>query len=429
MSKTSTFYDLTNQNYGQVRSKYNYYTDQQNAYAAMITQSSFNVKSIELLPFKAEYQAANGYGVKYISAFKNFDEEEQPMRLMLLMHNLNWENQTTIPQSAIDYYNKVDYNFKEADILSNRAYWIIDELDGIAGLLSGPISNIVADYIYKLKDSIYNYNQFIEYGPDPYTNVDAYDNLDAIVQDLNNLIDFRDNAISILQSQQDYEREMDAYMADYDAYQRWLNDQTADSSEEPTTPQEQPKTQQKPIQSGDQYVQSKTHTGAVGKTNLYYRNINDNPELAQITSLPDFITNSTIIVYDNNGLLFCDIKYHGKSYNKILITTDIKRGIKSEAGLKLLQQYEELKSRLQPGQYIIANPSTISRTKGRIVVHYENGNVVKRSLMSTDLIGSGQNAIYDVEMSQRYGLAGYVDKGQAVTWEKVILRIFLQMYR
>jgi hypothetical protein len=42
----------------------------------MITQSSFNVKSIELLPFKAEYQAANGYGVKYISAFKNFDEGE-----------------------------------------------------------------------------------------------------------------------------------------------------------------------------------------------------------------------------------------------------------------------------------------------------------------------------------------------------------------
>jgi hypothetical protein len=36
--------------------------------------------------------------------------------------------------------------------------------------------------------------------------------------------------------------------------------------------------------------------------------------------------------------------------------------------------------------------------------------------MSTDLIGSGQNAIYDVEMSQKYGLAGYVDKGQAVTW-------------
>lgn len=416
MSKTSTFYDLTNQNYGQVRSKYNYYTDQQNAYAAMITQSSFNVKSIELLPFKAEYQAANGYGVKYISAFKNFDEGEQPMRLMLLMHNLNWENQTTIPQSAIDYYNKVDYNFKEADILSNRADQIINELDGIAGLLSGSISNIVADYIYKLRDSIYNYHQFIEQGEDPYTNVDAYDVLDAIVQDLNSLIDFRDNAINILQSQQAYEREMDAYMADYDAYQRWINDQTADSSEEPTTPQEQPKTQQKPIQSGYQYVQSKTHTGAVGKTNLYYRNINDNPELAQITSLPDFITNSTVTVYDNKGLLFCDIKYHGKSYNKILITTDIKRGIKSEAGLKLLQQYEELKSRLQPGQYIIANPSTISRTKGRIVVHYENGNVVKRSLMSTDLIGSGQNAIYDVEMSQKYGLAGYVDKGQAVTW-------------
>lgn len=417
LNRINPFYDITNAPFGQVRSKYQYYTDQQNWYAMMITSEFSNdVKSIELLPFEVHYRGKNGIGVDYIQSVENFKDGEKPMRLMLLSRNAGWNNQTVIPQNEIDYAQKVDHMFNQADGLSQRLQMLSEDLQGILESITD-IPEAVANYLQKIQENVYNYHGFIEADDfSPYDNIDAFDNLQAIINGFNNLINQYDSIRSQVDAQYSYEAQMAAYAAEYDAYQRWLDDHTADSLNEPPAPPKQP---QKPTQpssgEGDAYVPSKTHFGAHGRTLLYYKHVQADPELTQATTAPDFITNAKIYVGDKNGSLYCDIEYHGKIYKNIWITTKDNR-VESEAGKKLWDQYNRLRQSLQPGQKIIADPATMTRTKGRIVVHYENGKVVRRSIAATDLIGTGQNAIYDVEMSTQYGLAGYVDKGQAVTW-------------
>lgn len=481
----SPFYDvrpgITFRGSKNIRSQFDFYTDQQNAYRLMATSElALNIRGVEILPVvrkmtehnSAQTGTAPGiislsnfdlYELHYFGKVKGFQTKEdaeayalelgisnpdirkgQPKRLILFLRNPSWKPFKEMVTSSEDFNKTVKENIDAVNALLDGIHAAITSInDMLAQLPYDKRIPIVAKYIEDAQSIANQATDLIRKDEfDPYTNVDDFDNLKRIRQDMEAISNDKFEAVKdVVKAAYDEQIEMQHQHDNEEAsYQDWYYRQLSEEDEgilgwtdddykaaidarnyfdgldADKMPPKGPKGPSKPIQpidkSGGVYAKSKTHNGAFDNTNLFYKTIDADPELSAITLAPDFITAGKFEVFKgDNGKLYCQIHYHGKVYKRILIAT----GFRPEQQAKLNELIKRFDAIDKPGVHIFVKPEAMRRTYGRIIKNPGNKQD-QHPITHTDLIGSDENALYEIEMSPKYKRAGYVDKGRLVTW-------------
>ena len=171
-------------------------------------------------------------------------------------------------------------------------------------------------------------------------------------------------------------------------------------------------TKHKPIEDNQEpgIAQAENKRNSVGnqtRTNLHYKDLAANRELANATNEGDFLQTAQFELFAEGDNVYCNITYKGKQFKHILVDTKY-RGQWTENGKNLFDKIQQLSKQLKPGQKIVAINGEMNRTKGRIL-HHTGANSQKPAI-STDLF-SGQD-IYNVDFNKN-GNVGY-SNGQQV---------------
>lgn len=385
--KTRSFTGIPNRQYGQVLSSYIDYSNQQTAYAELISYNTGNqVKSIEILGFKVSYDFYHEpnriWGIDL--------EGRIPLNFSSNMSNILNEdeniNDVVVQTLRGELSNKLDHLASIFDMLHKRVDHIFDDLS-----FDGKM--VWSDFVSKVHNIVI---------PD--------DN--ALPEDIKTVIDDVDYLLK--EAESTWKRIIDDYNKNTsertDKVEIQQHSQQAEDDH-----QAQPQEVGEP--SGEVYAKNKKKSkGNTSRTNLAYQYVQSIHSLEIATSAPDFITDSEFELYTQDGKLFCKITYHGNVWPSVPIDISY-NGKMTTNGEILYNKVQELEKTKKPGQKIIAKKDAVSRTNGRIkLARDQRGNVAYIQIQQTDLFANED--LFDIEFSTTYGNIGFVDdKQQLITFD------------
>lgn len=381
--KSFPFMSLPNQQYGQVISAYDDYSNQQTGYAQMIQfETGGNVASIEIMPFWCSYD------------YRNFDKVNSinlQRRTMLMFSSKMLDILNGVMQQTDPVVEELRKNLNDAynELLRRRADLSEKMTDEVWNTLSDNAKLVLGDFMNWINNIQIPEN-------------DDVDLLNSVLKGIDRLLNEYDQMLQFLREDYQYQKDLEARRAEFEARrrQREQHEQQEDSAD------------------GIYANNKRDSKGNRSHANLHYKDVEKYVDLEAATVAPDFITSADFSLYTEGSRVFVDISYGGKTWKHIEIDTQYydmreRHAFPIPAGQQLLAEIKRLESSKKPGQRIVPVRATMSRTDGR-VVKTSDGSYLPIS--KTNLFANED--IYDIEFSFNYGKLGFVDNsGQLVTFD------------
>lgn len=397
VSKQNKFFSKPNAIYGQRLSAFNDYTNQQTTYAQMIQlETGGNVASIEILPFYCSYDR------EFRTIYSVESQDRIPLmfssKMLEILNGVSDRNEQVLSQIMQDYAANIE--------TLGRAY---DRL-----------ADILEDYFDDLSDAtklqITDFLNGARYHIEGQLDIADIDEATAAVTETNALLKEASDGLN--------NAKIDIANTAERAAQQKINE--ANKGNEPGDIIDSPPIDGIPPEinegdagdaTGSTYAKNKKDSaGNTSHTNLNYRQIDADPELAKATSAPDFVTNGVFELYVDGDDVYCDISYGGKQRKRIKIDTKY-NNTRFPKGKSLFEKVKALQDQLSDGQRIVPVRATMYRTNGRIKLAVDgNGRYVYNNVTDTDLFANED--IYDIEFSKNYGVLGFMDKGVTRTFDE-----------